>query len=184
MEFSRVGQRLIREGLVTGNFGNMSVRMGEESFAITRTGRFLDEPGDPVIIPIRGTVPPDASTEYRVHHAVYAATKVDAIVHAHPPHAVALSLGRDEIIPVDSEGEMFAPRIPVVGGDPGTEELARHVVGGFTAGRVIIVQGHGTFAGGSTLEEAYLLTAVAEHSCHVRWLWEVSYTGRNEVPFP
>jgi L-fuculose-phosphate aldolase len=75
-------------------------------------------------VPFSGDVPKDASSEYRVHLAIYRKMPCRAIVHAHPPFAVAASLSTDEIIPLDSEGEMFCPRIPVVAGAPGTQHLA------------------------------------------------------------
>jgi len=46
-------------------------------------------------------------------------------------------------------------------------EMARNVATALGNGRVVIVRGHGTFSAGKTLEEAYILTSLAEHSCHV-----------------
>jgi len=89
------------------------------------------------------------------------------VVHAHPVHAVAVSLGSDRVIARDSEGQMFAPEIPVVGGAPGSMEMARNVAAALGKGRVVIVRAHGTFSAGKTLEEAYILTSLAEHSCHI-----------------
>jgi L-fuculose-phosphate aldolase len=37
-EFERIGKRLFTEHLVGGNFGNISVRKGDEGFFIKRTG--------------------------------------------------------------------------------------------------------------------------------------------------
>jgi L-fuculose-phosphate aldolase len=34
----------------------------------------------------------------------------------------------------------------------------------------VLVHGHGTFTAGRTLDEAYILTSLAEHSCRVLWL--------------
>ena len=41
-EFERIGKRLFAEHLVGGNFGNISVRKGDEGFFIKRTGAYLD----------------------------------------------------------------------------------------------------------------------------------------------
>ena len=108
--------------------------------------------------------------EYRVHREVYRKTSLQAIVHAHPPCAVAASLVMDEVIPEDSEGEMFSPRIPVVTGAPGSEEIAENVSNALLSSKLVIVRGHGTFAGGKTLDEAYNYTSLAEHSCRVLFL--------------
>lgn len=165
--FERIGKRLFFEHLIGGNFGNMSVRDSDAGFYIKKTGAYLDNPGDPVFVPFTGNVPKDASSEYRVHLAVYRTTSYRAIVHAHPPYAVAASLVLDEIRPLDSEGEMFCPVIPVTTGAPGTQGLADAVASKMADNKLVIARGHGTFAAGATLDEAFLLTSLAEHACRV-----------------
>jgi L-fuculose-phosphate aldolase len=166
-EFERIGKRLFTEHLVGGNFGNMSVRDGDAGFYIKRTGTYLDVAGEPVFVPLEGPAPPEASSEYRVHREVYKYTPHLAIVHAHPPAAIAASLVLDEIIPEDSEGLMFCPKIPVVGGAPGTQEVADNVAQALGRTKLAIARGHGTFSAGKTLDEAYQFTSLAEHSCRV-----------------
>jgi L-fuculose-phosphate aldolase len=166
-DFERIGKRLVAEHLIGGNFGNMSIRKGDEGFFIKRSGTYLDNPGELVFVPMEGTAPKEASSEYRVHRKVYQTRPCMAVVHAHPPHAVALSLVFDEIIPQDSGGEMFCPIIPVVQGSPGTDVLAMRVAEGLAHAPVVIARGHGTFAAGKTLDEAYTFTSLAEHSCRV-----------------
>ena len=166
-EFTRIGKRLFSEHLVGGNFGNMSIRDEEESFLITRSGSYLDEPGDLIRVPLFGDVPSEASSEWRVHRSVYQQTRHRAIVHAHPPYAVAASLVLDEISPLDSEGKMFCPTIPIAVGEPGSRELADDVADCLALTGLCIARGHGTFATGKTLEEAYLYTSLAEHACRV-----------------
>jgi len=92
LEFESVGKRLYQEKLVSANFGNMSVRDGE-GFLITRSGAFLDDPGELVYVPLEGDVPGNASSEFRLHREVYLQTAHDAVVHAHPVHAVRSRLG-------------------------------------------------------------------------------------------
>lgn len=166
-DFERIGKRLFAEHLVGANFGNISTRDGNKGFYIKKTGAFLDNPGDPVFIPFDGPVPKDASSEYRVHLAIYRTTPWQAIVHAHPPCAIGASLTTEAIRPLDSEGEMLCPKIPVVSGAPGTQGLADAVADGMKTSRLVIARGHGTFAAGNTLDEAFVLTSLAEHSCRV-----------------
>jgi L-fuculose-phosphate aldolase len=166
-EFGRIGKRLFAEHLVGGNFGNVSVRDGANGFYIKRTGAYLDVAAEPVFVPLAGEVPDGASSEYRVHRQVYTKTGHLAIVHAHPPVAIALSLVRDEIKPEDSEGIMFCPVITVVSGEPGSQELADTVASALVSSKLVIARGHGTFAAGKTLDEAYLYTSLAEHACRV-----------------
>ncbi|MDD1653202.1 MAG: aldolase [Methanomicrobiales archaeon] len=166
-EFRRIGARLHDEGLVAGNFGNLSIR-GPEGFRIKRSGEYLEDPGPPVVVSFSGPVPPRASREQAVHRAIYGATGHLAVVHAHPPHAVALSLAtKGPVIPRDCEGKILCPEIPVVDGEPGSAELAGNVAEALTTHTVVIARGHGTFAGGKSLEEAYLSTAAAENSCRI-----------------
>ena len=166
-EFHRIGARLHDEGLVAGNSGNISVK-GPEGFRIKRSGKYLEDPGPPVLVPFQGPVPAHASREQAVHRAIYETTGHLAVVHAHPPHAVALSLVQQgPVVPRDCEGQLLCPEIPIVDGEPGSAELARNVAEALAGHTVAIARGHGTFAGGNTLEEAYLHTAAAEHSCRV-----------------
>jgi len=127
-EFERIGKRLFAEHLVGGNFGNMSLR-AKEGFYIKRTGDYLDDVHELVFVPFDGPVPKHASSEYRVHLAVYRNSSHTAIVHAHPQAAIAASLVMDRIVPEDSEGKMFCPEIPVVGGEPGTQEYVYDIHG-------------------------------------------------------
>ncbi|NYT16605.1 MAG: aldolase [Methanomicrobiales archaeon] len=168
-DIERIGKRLFAEGLLCGSFGNMSVRSGN-GFFITRSGSYLDVPGTPVYVPMEGDVPEHASGEYRVHRATYGITNHQAIVHAHPPHAVACSLACDRIVPVDAEGMLLAPLIPVVGGACGSDDLAEQVAGALNVYRVVVARGHGTFTAGENLDEAYILTSLAEHSCRILFL--------------
>ncbi|MDD1704618.1 MAG: aldolase [Methanoregula sp.] len=165
-EFERIGKRLFLEHLVGGNFGNMSVREGS-GFFIKRTGAYLDVAEEPVFVPLTGDVPGHASSEYRVHREVYKNTGYRAVVHAHPPFSVTASLVMDAIVPEDSEGKMFCPVIPVVTGPPGSQEIADNVGQSLRSSRLVVVRGHGTFAGGATLDEAYVLTSLCEHACRV-----------------
>ncbi len=168
---ARIGRRLFSEHLVGGNFGNISYRDSQsEGFYITSSGSYLDEPEDLVFVPLDGEVPRNASSEWRVHREIYARTRHMAVVHAHPPCCVACSLFFDELIPLDSEGEALCPVIPVVAGKPGSIDLAERVTECLHLSNLCIVKGHGTFAGGKNLDEAYLYTSLAEYSCHVTWM--------------
>jgi L-fuculose-phosphate aldolase len=168
-ELASIGKRVLAEGLVSANFGNASVRAGD-GFLIKRSGAYLDDPGPLVPVPLEGPVPPEASRESPVHRTIYRVTPHGAILHAHPPHAVALSFNREKIVPVDPEAMLLCPEIPVVDGDPGTPILGDRVAHGLMHGKIVIARGHGTFAAGKDLEEAYLVTSAAEHACRVLYL--------------
>ena len=168
-EFQRIGRRLCEEGLVGANFGNMSVRE-RDGFSITRTGSFLDSPGEPVFVPNEGEVPPSAaSSECRLHREVYRTSSHYAIVHAHPPHAVALSLTEKEILPSNAESVYSMGTVPVLGWNTEIKAggLADIIAEALTRFKIVMVHGHGSFAVGQLLEEAYNLTTALEEACHV-----------------
>ena len=165
-ELARAGSRVLAEGLVSGNAGNASLRAGDV-FLVKRSGAFLDDPGPLVPVPFEGDIPPGASRESLVHRTVYNLTPHRAVLHTHPPYAVILSFDEEEIIPPDPEGLLLCPRIPVVAGDPGSQALGDRVAHALMHGKIVIARGHGTFAAGRTLEEAYLATSAAEHSCRI-----------------
>ena len=168
-ELARIGRRALAEGLVSGNFGNASVRSGA-GFLVKRSGAYLDDPGPLIPVPLEGAVPPEASRESLVHRTIYRLTLHRAVLHTHPPHVVALSFGLDEIIPADPKGMLLCPGIPVVTGDPGTQILGDRIAHALLHGKIAIARGHGTFAAGKDLEEAYLVTSAAEHACRILYL--------------
>jgi L-fuculose-phosphate aldolase len=165
-EAERIGKRLYAEGLVSGNFGNLSVR-DKTGLYIKRKNAYLDAPGELVFVPWEGPVPADASRETIVHQEIYRLTGAKAIIHAHPPHAIALSHLGEEVRPCDCEGETLCPGIPVVEGISGTSSLARTVAAALQSSPVVIVRGHGTFVVADTLDEAYVITSAVEHACRI-----------------
>ena len=104
-----------------------------------------------------------------MHRAIYQTTPALAIVHAHPPHAIALSLTHKALVPSDVEGLATFGRVPVLGWktkvEPGGH--ADLIARALTQHRVIMVRGHGSFAIGQLLEEAYDFTTTLEESCQV-----------------
>lgn len=174
---ARVGRRAVAEGLISGNFGNASLRAGD-IFLVKRSGAFLDDPGPLVPVPFEGDIPPGASHESLVHRTVYNLTPHGAVLHTHPPYAVTLSFDHDEIVPIDPEGLLLCPRIPVVTGDPGSQLLGDRVAHALMHGKVAFARGHGAFAAGKTLEEAYLVTSAAEHACRVLFYRELLGRGK------
>jgi L-fuculose-phosphate aldolase len=171
-QFQTVGRDLFTTGLVSSHSGNLSIRLGER-LIITRRNSGLGclEEHDLVETGInkndRNT--PLASIELAVHRAIYRATPALAIVHAHPPHAVALSLTETEIVPPCTEGLSTLGRVPVLGWNmevkPGG--LADIIAKALKQQRIVMVHGHGSFAIGQLLEEAHDYTTTLEENCQV-----------------
>jgi L-fuculose-phosphate aldolase len=115
-----------------------------------------------------------ASTEIGVHRAIYLGTSAQAIVHAHPPYAIARSLVCDEIVPVDSEGSYLLHKVPVVSAEltVGSTAVAELLSKWLKEYDLVMLRGHGPFAIGHLLEEAYQLTSVFEMTCRILTLAE------------
>lgn len=171
-EVARFGRKVVASGLTSSRFGNISLR-GEGRIFITATGSMLDEldEGQVVEMGMSGSCPKNASSETCVHLAVYRSTSFRAVIHTHSPYAVALSLLEDVAVePIDSEGAHFLGSMPVVSGGFGTEELAGNVSSALKSCRACIARGHGVFAAGHSLSDAYTAACMAEHSSQVRYL--------------
>jgi L-fuculose-phosphate aldolase len=171
-QFQRIGRDLSVAGLISSHGGNMSVRQGDR-ILITRRGSMLAhlEERDVIDIGLEGN---DAnvtlaSTEIVVHRAVYQATSALAIVHTHPPYAIAQSLVKDEIVPVDSEGSYLLHKVPVIEAQltAGSAEVADLLPKWLKEYDLVMLRGHGPFAIGHLLEEAYQLTSVLEMTCRI-----------------
>jgi L-fuculose-phosphate aldolase len=176
-EISRFGYKTVSSGLTSSRFGNISVLRGNE-IVISRTGSMLDEldQANLVEVDLDGPCPLDeiASTETCVHRAIYQTTSAQAVIHTHSPFAVALSLIEEKVVePIDGEGLHFMGPMAIVEADFGSEELAMKVSAALRSCNACIARGHGVFAGGRSLAEAYTLACMAEHSSKVRYLVKV-----------
>ena len=170
-QFQSVGRDLCSRGLVS-YAGNLSIRLGDR-LVITRRGSNLSclEENDLIETGINKNdrFTPLASVELAVHRAIYQETPALAIVHAHPTHAVALSLVETEITPNCGESSPQLERVPVLGWHmevkPGG--LANTIAQALKKCRIVMIHGHGSFAIGQLLEEAHHYTTMLEENCQV-----------------
>ena len=171
-QFQKVGRELSNSNLSSSQSGNLSIRMGDR-LIITRRGCNLGclEEHDLIETGINKNdrCTPLASVELAVHRAIYQRTPAMSIIHAHPLHAIALSLTEQEIIPNDTEGLSIMGPVPVLGWNmevkPGG--LADIIGQALNQHKVVMIHGHGSFAIGQLLEEAHSYTAQLEESCRV-----------------
>ena len=127
---------------------------------------------------------PRASTELEVHRCIYKTTSALAVVHAHPPYAVALSFTEKEIVPPDIEGRALLSTVPILctGTADKAREFADKIAKLLEEHRVVLVRGHGTFAASQLLEEAYYYTVVLEQSCHLLYLLKALKANPEATP--
>lgn len=150
---------LYDRGLTVSAGGNMSVRCGD-CVLITPSGtnKGLLRPEDLVKVTMDGAVVSGSkpSIETGFHLALYDADPgVNAVVHCHPLHCVALTVnGRSLRCNITPEGALLLGRvaeIPYI--TPGTPELVRAVRAN-SGSRAMIMVRHGALTQGATLREA------------------------------
>ena len=156
--------------------GNISIRSFEnsvEGFLITPSGKKYDTLKEEDIVFVSSDGKHDTnlkpSTEWRFHKDIYL-KKPDAkaIVHAHSPHATAVSAhGKD--IPA------FHYMIALAGGDSikcakyatfGTQELSNNIIDALENRKACLMSNHGQVAFGENLESAFELAEELENICH------------------
>ncbi len=171
-QFQNVGRSLFNRGLVSSQSGNLSIRMGDR-LIITRRGSNMGALQEKDLIETGITkndrATPMASVELPVHRAIYQPTQARAIVHAHPTHVTALSMVEREISSSHLEDFCALGAVPVIGWNmevkPGG--LADFIAETLKNHRIVVVHGHGSFAIGQLLDEAYNFTTGLEEACEI-----------------
>src|SRR4030067_214655 len=120
--FREIGRDLFTANMVSSPGGNLAGRLGDR-LVIKRRGAMLGNLKPHDLIETRLDKNDSgvalASTELLVHRAIYLNTPALAICHCHPRTAIAFSLSRDEILPIDNEASYLLKKVPIV-----TEEFA------------------------------------------------------------
>lgn len=174
-QFVEIGRDLYVQNMVSSHGGNISLRVGDRVIIKRRgaqLGRLkrhdlietgLDKNDSGVAL---------ASTELLAHRMIYQQTPALAIVHCHPRTAIAFSLSRDEIVPIDNEASYLLKKVPVITEEfaSGTPEMANKVAAALKQYKIIMLRGHGSFAIGQTIDEAFHWSSTLEESCQIA-LW-------------
>ena len=159
--------------LRSGNISVRSIENSVEGFLITPSGKKYDTLKEEDIVFVSNDGNHDTnlkpSSEWRFHKDIYL-KKPDAkaIVHAHSPHATAVSAhGKD--IPA------FHYMIALAGGDSikcakyatfGTQELSDNIIDALENRKACLMSNHGQVAFGENLESAFELAEELENICH------------------
>ncbi|MCD6357036.1 MAG: class II aldolase/adducin family protein [Thermoproteales archaeon] len=164
-------RNLFNRGLISALGGNVSARIpGSEEFWITPSGIFKGEltAEDLVKLDLEGNILEGflrPSIEWPFHAAIYKVRPdVNAVVHAHNPFTLGLTLAGMGLKPITVEAVMVLRKVEVVPfAFPGTEELANLVKEKAMAGaRAIVLQNHGIVAMGANLYEAEAIAETLE----------------------
>ena len=158
--------------------GNISLRAKEDDkdgYLITPSGKKYDslKPENIVFMDLNEEAENNdsankPSSEWRFHRDIYLNKKdAQAIVHAHSPHATAVSSHGKSIPP-------FHYMIALAGGEDikcseyatfGTKELSRNVVKALINRSACLMSNHGQVAFGKNLEQAFELAQEIENIC-------------------
>jgi L-fuculose-phosphate aldolase len=175
-ELCELARVLYERGHNAPGDGNLSARLSERYLLCTPTmrhkGRLL--PTEVVKVAARDGRVVDssqkASSEIRMHLAIFAARPdVGAIIHAHSPNTVALSVaGVSMDRPVVPEAILALGGIPTVPyQSPTTEDVAQAVLGFVACHDAFVLERHGPVALGRTLAEAFNRLEVIEHTAKI-----------------
>ena len=159
--------------------GNISMRSKEaekDGYLITPSGKKYEslKPEDIVFMGFneeekKNESENKPSSEWRFHRDIYINKKnAEAIVHAHSPHATAVSSHGKSIPP-------FHYMIALAGGDDikcaeyatfGTDELSRNIIEALENRSACLMSNHGQVAFGKNLDQAFELAQEIENICH------------------
>ena len=159
--------------------GNISLRAKEDDkdgYLITPSGKKYEtlKPEDIVFMGLNDEIEKkdsgnNPSSEWRFHRDIYLNKfEAQAIVHAHSPHATAVSSHGKSIPP-------FHYMIALAGGEDikcadyatfGTEELSKNVIKALEDRSACLMSNHGQVAFGKNLEQAFELAQEIENICH------------------
>ncbi len=183
-EIVLVGKLLYERGLIVATDGNISARLDDDRILITPSGlcKGLMTPDQLIIIDLAGRkVGPDTpankdlkpTSEITMHlEAFKQRPDVLAVVHAHPPHAIALSIAgislADCMLPEAIVFLGLTPTTPYA--TPSSEENARAIRQVITGHDALILQRHGSLTVGSSPLNAFYRTETLEQIARVTYL--------------
>ncbi len=181
---------LVHEGLIDA-FGHISARLPGTDLALIPGHTHLEgkhigqlTPEDILTIDFNGEVveghgePPG---ERFIHTAVYQARPdVGAVVHVHPPMAIAFSVAGRPILPVWTQGSIFAPAVPMhdYPAQIDTTALGREVAASLGRSAALLLRAHGAVTVGESVQEACVVAVNLERNASIQWRAAVLGTAR------
>lgn len=166
------GKRLLESGLVSGTWGNISLRLDENHMAITPSGRDYETLAQDEIVAVNindlsfsGRLKP--SSEKALHAEIYRSRRdVGAIIHTHSPNACAVAAARTEIPAVSQATEVLGPSIRIADyALPSTKKLVRRTLKALEGRNAALLANHGAVCAGRDMEEAFYACEELERAC-------------------
>jgi L-fuculose-phosphate aldolase len=169
-------KRLHARNMLAAADGNISYRISDDEILITPSGiaKAFMNPEQMAVINLKGEVlEGKPSTEKLMHLEIFKASpKARAVVHAHPPTAIAWSIAQPHLRKLPSEclSEVILatgdiPFVPYA--RPGTQQMGDNLKPYVPQHRAMILRNHGAVAWGEDLDEAYRGMERIEHSAQI-----------------
>jgi L-fuculose-phosphate aldolase len=174
-EIAHCCRRLAEGGLIAGQDGNVSVRVGDDRALVTPAGLIKGDitPDDMVEVDlsgkrIRGHLRP--SSEIDMHLRILRRRpEVGAVVHAHPPTATGFSVAGESfnacVLPELIFLVGWVPLVPY--GTPGTSELGEQLEPFIKDYDALLLANHGAVTMGPTLMDARIRMESLEHAAKI-----------------
>lgn len=156
--------------------GNVSCLLPDGKILITPSGvsKARMSTSDLALIDLDGTVREgNPSSEREMHLFIYRnCPKAQAVVHAHPPHAIAWSIAQPNLkeLPQNSLSELILAtgKVPIIPyARPGTSDMGEVLKPFVPQSRVMILARHGALSWGENLAEAFMGMERVEHSASI-----------------
>ncbi len=175
-QMCEIGRRIHRAGFAAANDGNISFRLGDGRFLCTPTGvskGFLtpemicvvDDEGKQIGGQWKRT------SEILLHLEIFhELPEINAVVHAHPPHATAFAVAGVEVPScVLPEVEIFIGQVPLAEYDtPGIKDFAGTILPHLKRkANTILLANHGAVACDKDLEHAYFHLETLDMYCRI-----------------
>lgn len=171
-----IAKRLYNKNFLAAADGNISYRINDEKILITPSGQhkgFIENPDIAHITTDNKIIKGTPSTERLMHLTIYQnCTKAKAVIHAHPPYAIAWSISHPHLqeLPKECLSELILAvgQIPIIPyARPGTQDMGEKLVPFLPDQRVFILGRHGALSWGETLDEAYNGIERLEHTAYI-----------------
>lgn len=186
--------KMWQQGWVAANDGNVTAKLADDVFLATPTGmsksfitpeKLVKVNGKGEVIEANGDYRP--SSEIKMHLRCYEERDdVEAVVHAHPPHATGFALAK---IPLDNyslvESSLVIGAIPIAPfGLPSTNEVPDSIAPLLPEHDVILLANHGALTVGSDLITAYYRMESLELVAKTTYIARMLNNGKVEDEIP
>jgi L-fuculose-phosphate aldolase len=171
-------QLLHKKNMLAAADGNVSYRISDQEIVITPSGvsKAFIKLEDLAVIDIENRILKGTpSGERLMHLEVYKkCPQAKAVVHAHPPTAIAWTVAFPDLeeLPSESLSEVIlaAGRIPFVPyARPGSLDMGTQLHPYLPECRAMVLRRHGALCWGESLMEAYCGMERIEHSAEILW---------------